>query len=186
MRELSLHILDIVHNSLAAGASLVQITILEAPDDNLFRFSVEDNGQGMEAETVAKVTDPFYTTRTTRSVGLGLPMLKTRAESCGGGLEILSRPGQGTRVTATYQYNHIDRQPLGDISGTMLSLILAGRNVDFSYSHQVRKNGEVKEFAFNTKEMREILEDMPFTDPAVYGWLQDFLAEGEKSLKGEG
>ena len=99
MRELSLHILDIAHNSLAAGADEIRIEILEARQENLFLFSIEDNGKGMDAETAARVTDPFYTTRTTRSVGLGLPMLKTRAESCGGGLTIRSEVGKGTVVT---------------------------------------------------------------------------------------
>ena len=139
----------------------------------------------MDAETAARVTDPFYTTRTTRSVGLGLPMLKTRAESCGGGLTIRSEVGKGTKVTATYEYDHIDRQPLGDMARTMLSLILANESVRFIYSHQVREAGETRAFRFDTAEMREILEDMPFSDPAVYGWLQEFLREGESALGGE-
>ena len=185
MRELSLHILDIVQNSLSAKATLIRIRILEDLPEDVFLFSVEDNGRGMDGETVAKVTDPFYTTRTTRSVGLGLPMLKSRAEDCGGGLEIRSEPGQGTKVIATYRYGHIDRPPLGDMAGTMLSLILAGEGVDFEYCHQLRKKAKTKEFAFKTREMREILEGVPFTDPAVYGWLQEFLREGEDSLEGE-
>lgn len=186
MRELSLHILDIAHNSLAAGADEIRIEILEARQENLFLFSIEDNGKGMDAETAARVTDPFYTTRTTRSVGLGLPMLKTRAESCGGGLTIRSEVGKGTKVTATYEYDHIDRQPLGDMARTMLSLILANESVRFIYSHQVREAGETRAFRFDTAEMREILEDMPFSDPAVYGWLQEFLREGESALDREG
>ena len=179
MRELALHILDIVQNSVAAGASLITVSVEEDKIEDVLAFSIADDGKGMDQDTVAKVTDPFYTTRTTRKVGLGLPMLKASAHACMGSFTIDSAPGKGTTVAASFQWSHIDRPPLGDMAATMLSILLGDERVDISYSHRVGSQS----FAFDSKEMKEALEGLPFQTPEVYQWLKEFLTEGEKDLE---
>ncbi|HCP15023.1 MAG TPA: ATP-binding protein [Peptococcaceae bacterium] len=178
MRELSLHILDIVQNSIAAEASRIRIMIQEEPAADRFWFEIQDNGCGMDEVTLASVTDPFFTTRTTRRVGLGIPMLKFTAMACQGNVEIESEPGKGTRIKASYQLSHIDRPPLGDMANTMLTLILGSELIDFVYCHRLGQRA----FEFSTSEMREILGDVPFSEPEVTSWLRGFLAEGESAL----
>ncbi len=181
MRELALHILDIVQNSVVAGAGVITITIEEDSSKDRLAFSIADDGKGMDEETIAKVTDPFYTTRTTRKVGLGLPMLKETALSCGGSFAIDSRPGEGTVVSASYQRSHIDRPPLGDMVSTMLAVLLGNEEINIRYSH--RRDQQV--FAFESGEMKEVLDGLSFQNPEVYQWLKEFLTEGEKSVDGE-
>ena len=182
MRELALHILDIVQNSVAAGANVVEIAIEEETAMDRLVFRITDNGRGMDAATVLQVTDPFYTTRTTRRVGLGLPMVKTGSEACDGGLKIDSRVGEGTEVEAAYRLSHIDRPPLGDMVATMLAILLGNEAIDFRYSHNV--DGRV--FDYSSREMKEILEDVSFQTPAVYAWLSEFMTEGEAGLRPDG
>jgi hypothetical protein len=181
MRELALHILDITQNSLAAGAGVITVAIEDDPEKDRLTFSITDDGRGMDRETLARVTDPFYTTRTTRRVGLGLPMLKETALACGGSFAIDSQPGKGTVVTASYQRSHIDRPPLGDMASTMLAVLLGNEEITLRYSH--RKGG--LSFSFDSGEMKEILEGLSFQNPEVYQWLREFLTEGEKSVDGE-
>ena len=178
MKELSLHILDIVQNSVAAGAATISVDVDEQRGDDRLTFSVADDGRGMDPETVAKVTDPFYTTRTTRKVGLGLPLLKETSTSCNGSFSIDSKPGEGTTVTASYQWTHIDRPPLGDMASTMLTILLGNEDVDIKYSH--RK--EQLAFSFESKDMKEVLDGVSFQNLEVYQWLKDFLTEGEAGL----
>ncbi len=135
LRELALHILDIAENSLNAGASLVTIEVLEDIAADQLTIRVIDNGRGMDAETASRVVDPFFTTRTTRKVGLGLPFLKQAAELSNGTLTIDSQVGQGTTVTATFQRSHIDRMPLGDLPGTILTLIVGYPQANFVFRH---------------------------------------------------
>ena len=123
MKELSLHILDIAENSISAGAKNIEIKIIEDTQADLLQITVQDDGKGMDAETAALLTDPFYTTRTTRKVGLGLPLFKEAAVACNGSMQISSKPGLGTNVVISFQFSHIDRMPLGDLSGTILTLI---------------------------------------------------------------
>ncbi|MDR0469668.1 MAG: ATP-binding protein [Peptococcaceae bacterium] len=178
MRELALHILDIVQNSVAAGATTVTIAVDEETDADRLTFSIADDGRGMDEETVEKVTDPFFTTRTTRKVGLGLPLLKETSTSCNGSFSIDSRVGEGTTVTAAYQRSHIDRPPLGDIASTMLVILLGNEDIDIRYSH--RKDEQM--FSFESGEMKEILDGLSFQNPDVYQWLKEFLADGEGSV----
>ena len=131
MRELALNVLDIAENSLAAGAKLIGITLDARFRDDVFSLCIEDDGCGMDAEMLARVTDPFTTTRTTRKVGMGLPLFKFSAESTGGRFEIRSEKGKGTRVFAEYRISHIDRIPLGDFGGVVLQLITMNPEVDF-------------------------------------------------------
>ena len=178
MRELALHILDIVQNSVAAGAGTVTITVDEDMGADRLTFSIADDGRGMDQETVAKVTDPFYTTRTTRKVGLGLPLLKETSTACNGSFAIDSQVGVGTTVTAMYQHSHIDRPPLGDMVSTMITILLGNEDINIRYNHQK----DSLSFSFESRDMKEALEGLSFQNPDVYQWLNEFLAEGEQSL----
>ncbi|MGI5917691.1 MAG: ATP-binding protein [Anaerolineae bacterium] len=172
MRELSQHVLDLIQNSLEAGASQVEIEIIENRAANQLTLSVADNGRGMDEETVRRVTDPFYTTRTTRHVGLGLPLLQAAAERCGGGLIITSRPGEGTRVVADFDLDHIDRAPLGDMKDTLIGALLSEKGADIVYRHRL----DDREMTLDTREIREILgEDIPLSHPMVRSWLLGYL-----------
>ncbi|MBQ2613771.1 MAG: ATP-binding protein [Clostridia bacterium] len=180
MKELSLHILDIMQNSIAANASLVQLTVVEDPEADTLSFTIEDNGKGMPPEMVTQVMNPFVTGRTTRRVGLGIPLLKAAAEQTGGNINLSSTLGEGTVISALFGYSHIDRQPLGDMAGTMLGLITSYEDIDFVYRHRVGK----EEYTLSTKEMREILGDVSFSQPEVMLWLSEFLKENEAALYG--
>lgn len=181
MRELSLHILDILQNSAEAGASCIELDIDEDLQADRLSVCVKDNGRGMDATLLARVTDPFFTTRTTRHVGLGLPLLRAAAERCNGNLRIESQPGVGTTVAAGFQRNHIDRAPLGNIRDTLMAFIL-GQNaegaVDLRYRHRV---GDGR-FEFDTAELRQELDGIEFAHPRVRQWLEEFIAEGEADL----
>lgn len=179
MRELALHILDLVENSVAAGASRVTIEVDERLADDRLVITVADDGRGMDAAMVARATDPFVTTRTTRGVGLGLSLLQAAAERCGGGLTVESLPGVGTTVRAEFQYSHIDRAPLGDVAATMVSLIVGGPDLDYRYVH--RRDGQ--KFVFDTADVRPELEDVPITEPAVLDFIRQYVHEGLEVLK---
>lgn len=150
MEDLSLHILDIVENSIEAKASRVEIKVIEDMRKDLLTIEIKDNGQGMDEKTLKRVFDPFYTTRTARKVGLGLALFVQATRESGGDIEIKSKIGKGTRVKATFQYSHIDRKPLGDIEKTLTTLIAGNPEVDFVYEHQ-RGN---QKFCLDTKEMK--------------------------------
>ncbi|MBN1887535.1 MAG: ATP-binding protein [Thermoflexales bacterium] len=182
MRELSLHILDILENSLAAGATWIELTIEEDLAADSLTITVEDDGRGMSQEQLARVLDPFYTTRTTRRVGLGLPLFKAAAERCNGSLAITSQAGLGTTVQVTFQRSHIDRAPLGDIKSTLMAAILRG-TADIRYVHRIKREGAIQEFDFDTASIRTELDGVPLTHPPVQQWLQRFIAEGEKEIE---
>lgn len=178
MKELSLNILDIAQNSVKARAKNIEITINE--DDVSLEFTIKDDGCGMSEEFLARVTDPFTTTRTTRKVGLGLPLLKMEAEQTGGSLEITSKEeskgeDHGTTVRALFRKDSIDYIPLGDIIGTLCVLIQGADEVDYVFTHKRRGKESVE---LSTKEMREMLGDLPLSTPDVIAWLRDFLEEG--------
>ena len=139
MEDISLHILDIVENSIVAKAKRIEIRVIEDIEENLFIVEIEDDGEGMDEATVKRVLDPFFTTRTTRKVGLGLPMLAQSAKESGGNIEISSQVGKGAKVKATFQYNHPDRRPLGDMKATLMTLISSHPEIDFLYEY---KSGE--------------------------------------------
>ena len=150
MEDLSLHILDIVENSIIAKASTIEIKVVEDIEKDLLTIEIRDNGQGMDEETVKKALDPFFTTRTTRKVGLGLSLLSQAARESGGNILIESQAGGGTRVKATFGYSHIDRKPVGNMEATLTTLIVGNPEVDFIYEH---KKGEL-EYRLDTKEVR--------------------------------
>jgi signal transduction histidine kinase len=150
VEDLSLHILDIVENSIRAKASRIKIKIVEDTGKDLLTIEIKDNGQGMDEETIKKVLDPFFTSRTTRKVGLGLPLLSQAARESGGDIKIESKVGRGTRIKASFGYSHIDRKPLGNIEETLITLIAGNPETDFVYEH---KKDEL-EYSLDTKEIR--------------------------------
>ena len=180
MKELSLNLLDIVENSTRAGASLVTIQVIEEPELDRLTLSVEDDGCGMSPELLAAVQDPFTTTRTTRKVGLGIPFLKEGAEMTGGSLDLWSKEGEGTKISATYGYSHIDRPPLGDLAETVVTLVQCHDQTDFCYTHRYRDQS----FTLDTRELRVIMEGLPLSEPAVLGWIREFVNENQVKLYG--
>ena len=136
MEDLSLHILDVVENSIEANASKIEIKIVEKEKKDLLVVEIKDNGRGMNKETINKVLDPFYTTRTTRRVGMGLSLLAQASKESNGSFEINSEIGIGTNVKATFQYSHIDRKPIGDMKNTLVTLMISHPEINFVYEHQ--------------------------------------------------
>ena len=178
MKELSLHITDIVQNSIVAGASVVKITIIEDLKKNSLVIEIEDNGKGMSEDLLKRVQDPFTTSRTTRKVGLGIPLFKQAAELTGGAFEIQSVLGKGTKVIASFVHDSIDRQPLGDMVSTVLATVVSHDDIDFIYTHSVNE----KEFVLDTKEIKNVLGDISFSEPDVYMWIKGCLEEGENEI----
>ena len=176
MDELALNILDIAYNSLRAHASVIQISILDSIKKNIIHIVIEDNGDGMDSNTLQKVSDPFYTTRSTRKVGLGIPLFKQNAELTGGYLNIYSQVQKGTKVEAEFVKNHIDTPIMGDIIETMMTLIQADENVDYVFEYIT----DDKDFFMKTTEMKDILVDVKITEPEVLLWLKDYMKEGFK------
>ena len=174
MRELALHLLDIAENSVAATAKNISISVEEDTSNDRLRMSVQDDGVGMDASTVAKVIDPFYTTRTTRKVGLGIPLLKEAAEACNGFLTIQSEPGRGTRIDVEFQYSHIDRMPLGDLAATFLSLLIAYPNIHWRFQYRANE----QDFEFDDAPIKKELEGISLTEPEVLSFIRQMIETG--------
>jgi hypothetical protein len=174
MRELSLHLLDIAENGVSAGAQNITITIVEDLRTDRLQLAVADDGRGMDAAMVEQVTNPFITTRTTRKVGLGIPLLKLAAEMCDGSLTVESTPNVGTTVNVDFQRSHIDRMPLGDVVGTLLALLVGWPQVHWVLRYRV----DDEEFVFDDAPIKEELGDLPLSDPEVIGFLRGALREG--------
>jgi anti-sigma regulatory factor (Ser/Thr protein kinase) len=180
LRELALHLLDIAENSVSANADTIQISVEENHPSDRLRMSVQDNGKGMNAEMVARVTDPFVTSRTTRKVGLGIPLLKAAAEACEGGLTIQSSLGKGTCVVVEFQQSHIDRMPLGNLAGTILTLVVGSPEVHWIFTYTV--DGQT--FEFDDQPVKEALDGVPLSDPEILKYLREMLETGIAELKG--
>ena len=178
MTELSLHILDIAENSTRAGASFVQITVDVSLLADRISITIADDGCGMNEEQLANVTDPFFTTRTTRKVGLGVPFFKQAAECSNGSFSITSAVGTGTTVTASFRYSHIDRIPLGDLNTTIHTLIMMHPDCDFLYTYRVEQSS----FVLDTRIFRELLEGIPFHTPDVSAYIKSYLVENEEEV----
>ncbi|MDR5657876.1 ATP-binding protein [Serpentinicella sp. ANB-PHB4] len=178
MKELSLHILDIIQNAIAAEAVEVHIEINEDLSKDLLEIIVSDNGFGMDEEFVRNVTDPFTTTRKTRKVGLGIPLFKASALQCDGDFKIKSKLGQGTTVHAMFKHSHIDRPPIGKITDTIITCILSNDNIDFKYIHRYNQN----HFIFNTKQIKSYLDGVSISDYAVINWMKDYIEENLTQL----
>ena len=163
MEDISLHILDVVENCITAEASRIKVKITEDTGENLLIVEMSDNGRGMSEELLENATDPFYTTRTTRKVGLGIPLLAQSARESNGEISVKSKIGEGTSIKATFQYDHIDRRPLGDIGQTMIILIMSNPEIDFLFEH--KKND--KAYTLDTAEMKKDLDGVPINNPEV-------------------
>ncbi len=181
MRELSLHILDIAENGITAGADCIHILVEEARSDDRLKIVIRDNGRGLPPEKLDKLTDPFVTTRTTRRVGLGLPLLATAAQRCNGVLTVDTKPNKGTEVTATFQYSHIDRAPMGDIAATLTMLIMGNPEIDFVYTHIIDGN----DFNLDTREIKKDMHDLSLTDPMVIHHLTDSIRSSLRQLEAD-
>ena len=176
MKELSLHILDVAKNSVKAGASLTEIAVSTA-NDGIMTVKIKDNGCGMTEEVLSRVTDPFYTTRTTRKVGLGLPLFRMAAEQTGGELKIVSSTEEGnsgTEVTVTFDTKSIDCMPMGDIISTVCILIAGSPDRDFVFTDET----EQRKVSLDTRELRAVLgEDISLAEPEIQTWMSEYLKE---------
>lgn len=178
MQELSLNILDVAENSVRAGATLTTILVDEQPQQDLLTIQIADNGCGMSEEQVKSVIDPFFTTRTTRKVGLGVPLFKMEAEMTGGSFTIDSKLGAGTTLTAVFRPSHVDMIPLGDIGSVIHLLITCNPEIDFEYIRtKTGADGAEKRASLDTRALREQLGEIPFSEPEVSAWIRDYIAE---------
>lgn len=177
MTELALHILDIVQNSIVAKATLIKIYINEDQINDWLTIEIVDNGTGMSEDEATKATDPFVTSRKTRKVGLGLSLFKQAAEQCSGFFILESELGEGTKVKATLQLSHIDRQPLGDIPGTMALLASSNPTIDFVYKHKKNKG----EYIFDTRTIKSELGDVSISNPKVTRFMREMIQENLKN-----
>ncbi|HNZ82537.1 MAG: ATP-binding protein [Sedimentibacter sp.] len=173
MKELSMHILDITMNSIKAEASLVEIKIEDSKKNNNLTIAISDNGNGMSEEVINKVTNPFYTSRTTRKVGLGIPMLKEACERCSGYLKIESKVGLGTTVFCSFERDNIDRAPLGNMGETIMTIINSADNIELLYNHKTDSG----EFTFDTREVKEMLDDIDINDISILLWIKEYINE---------
>lgn len=180
MPEIALNVLDIAENSVRAEASLIEITVDVNQSADTLTIMIVDNGCGMTQDQVARVEDPFFTTRTTRKIGLGVPFFKMAAISTGGSFFITSAPGEGTTVKAVFGLSHIDRMPLGDINGTIHTLITFNTQIDFLYIYRFNEQS----FTLDTREFKKILEGVPLNMPEVSQYIREFLNENKLEVDG--
>ncbi|MBN7772073.1 ATP-binding protein [Clostridium aminobutyricum] len=175
MTEISLNILDIAENSIRAEASLIQIKVAADGEEDTLTVEINDNGKGMNEEQVNQCMDPFFTTRNTRKVGLGISFFKMAAIATGGSFEISSTEGTGTDVKAVFKLSHIDRMPLGDINSTIYTLIAFNTNIDFIFTYSY----DERQFILDTREFKEILEGIPLNSSDVLKYLKEYLDENK-------
>lgn len=178
MRVLSLNILDIAQNSIKADAKNIEISVIAKND--VLTISILDDGRGMSEEFLSKVSDPFTTTRTTRKVGMGIPLFKAAAQTSGGEFFIHSVVGKGTEIKATFALNHIDRMPLGDLAGTMTVLIMANPEIDFVLKYEVGKSA----YIFDTKEVKSILDGVPIENAEVISYVESIINDNISKVNG--
>lgn len=180
MRDLSLHLIDIVQNSITAKAARIKIVISANKDNDELLMRIEDNGMGMDKELASRVSDPFVTTRTTRKVGLGIPLLKASAELAEGGLALSSEIGKGTTIEAWFKISSIDRIPLGDIAETVSDTIMANPNIELEL---ILESGNGS-FVFDTLNIKERLGGVPITEFEVIAWIKEYIKEGATNIFG--
>ncbi len=179
MKELSLHIMDLIENGVAADATLITLIVNENIQENKLTITIEDNGRGVSPDMLATMIDPFVTTRTTRRIGMGLSLFKAATERCDGRFDVSSEPGIGTRVSGTFRYDHIDRAPLGDMAVSIISIIAGYPEIDIAYTHMYDDN----QFVFETNEIRVELDDVPLNEPAVLQHLKNAIKEELEKIR---
>jgi len=181
MDELSLNILDIAQNSIAANATLVEIDVEENNSTGILTIRVKDNGKGMDEDFLKSVHDPFITTRTTRKIGLGISFFKEAAEITGGQIDIVSKLGEGTTITGKFVMISIDLQPIGNLTETIITLVSLNTEIDFIIRYKVNEN----EFVFSTQELKELLgEDASLNSPSIVTFLTEYVSEHIENLSG--
>ena len=178
MKDLASHIMDIVQNSVRANAQNIEITVEEHWSDDLLTITVKDDGDGMDEETLQRVRDPFFTSRTVRKVGLGIPLFQQNAERTGGSLSITSQQGKGTIVEARFMHSHIDRPPLGNMAETISLLIAANPEREFLYTHCSDRGT----FSIDTRQLKNMLEGIPVNHPEIIMGIQEMIKENEKEI----
>lgn len=178
MKELSLHVYDLTENSITAGATLIEVTIRCSVKDNVYDFTIKDNGKGMSKEFLAKVTDPWTTTRKTRKVGIGLPLIKMNTEAAGGGMTIESEPGKGTVLNFRFQNDHLDRPPMGDLPGTIVMLCAQYQDIHFIFKY-ITDTGE---YTFDTDEIKEALDGMSMQEVSIMKYLKEMIKENLEEI----
>jgi anti-sigma regulatory factor (Ser/Thr protein kinase) len=179
MLELAEHILDIAENSVRAGAKLIEISISEDSAQDLLTIEIADDGCGIKKEDLKKVLNPFFTTKTVRRVGLGLPLIASAAETTGGKMSLESTEGKGTKLTVTFHLRHVDRQPMGNISSVLITLIVGNSEVDFIYKHWC----DGRQFIFDTRLIRQEIEDVPISHPEILKYIKGVIKEGLNSIE---
>jgi anti-sigma regulatory factor (Ser/Thr protein kinase) len=178
MEDLSLHILDIAENSIRAGATFIEIEIEVDTAADKVTIAIRDNGKGMTETEIKRATDPFYSSKTTRRIGLGIPLLMESASQANGSVRLESEPGKGTVVTAWFELSHIDRRPFGNITETIITLIAGNPDVNFSYTSTI----DGTKFTIATDEIKKSIRDVPINSPQVLNFIRKALIEYEKSL----
>jgi len=174
LKELSLHILDIAENSISASSTQITIAVLEDIANDRLRICVTDNGKGMSEEMAQKIMDPFVTSRTTRKVGLGIPLLKAAAEICNGFLKIESELGIGTKLTVEFQRSHIDRMPMGDLPETIMQLVVSNPEINFIFIYSVNELEQI----FNDKLIKQAFIDLSLTEPQILNYIKEQIESG--------
>lgn len=177
MKDLSMHIMDILQNSTRAKAKNITLEVVENHNDDTLTLVFKDDGCGMDAKMVENVVNPFFTTRTTRKVGLGLPLLKQNAEMTGGSLSIESQVGVGTVVTAVFGYSNIDRPPMGDLPGTLVLTIAAYPDIRFLFHFVRKKTGADVDYTLDTNELYEALDGVSLQEPEVMAYIKEMIEE---------
>ncbi len=182
MNNLAMHIMDIVQNAIRAGGRFIVIKVDEQPQSNYLSITIEDDGSGIPEDIVQNITDPYVTTRNTRNVGLGLSLFKQSAEQSDGYINIDTKTNVGTIIKAVFMYDHIDRPPIGNIAETIVVLVTTNTAIDFLYEH----NYNDKNYTFDSREIKEILQDTPFSAPGIYTFLKEMVAENVRVIQAEG
>lgn len=178
MLELSMHILDIAENSIRAAAKFIEICIKEDISGDTLTVEIADDGKGMNPTSASRVLDPFFTTRKVRNVGLGLPLFEQAAKTAGGHLSLTTEEGNGTHVLAVFKNSHIDRQPLGSMSDTIIALVAGNPDIDFLYTQE--KDGRA--FTLDTREMRKELDGVSLSNARALRFIKEFIEEGLKEI----
>jgi len=178
MKELSLHILDILQNSISADANLIEIDVMESIKENIYQISIKDNGKGMTKEMLDNVTDPYFTSRTTRKVGLGIPLLKQNTVRTDGNFEIKSEPGKGCFLKAEFKHNHIDRPMMGDIAAVIVLTAASNEDIDFCYTHKTDSG----KYIFDTNEVKEAMDGLSINNADIIRYLKEMIEENLKEI----
>jgi len=180
MKEIALHVLDVVQNSIEAGASRVTVTVDRNSDSGVLTVEITDDGRGIDPERLKAITDPFTTTRTTRRVGLGLSLLAATARQSGGDLVVDSAPGRGTRVTATFRLDSIDRPPLGDMATTVACLMAANPSLRLEYRH----SSDGRTFEVTSAGLQSRLDGVSLSNPSVFSFIREYIGSGMRDAGG--